>query len=338
VNIRKYLVRSYGGPEHLHLEECVEPEPGPGEVRVATRAISINFADLIQRVGQYPNQPPLPFTPGMEAAGVVDAVGQGCDKSLVGKRVMAVPIYGSHAEKFCLPEDYAMEMPEGVDWDEGAAFSVAFLTAYYALHELGRARKGEVCIISAAAGGVGTALVQLAKLAGLEVVAVVGSESKRELPRSLGADHVVDYASCAKLTGRLWPDGIDLVLDSVGGTFFRPLWKQLNKGGRYILYGFAEVGAPKGISYLRAARGLASMGFLKPYDLVTANRTLAGFNLSVVPNQVQLLRRYAADMLAIWGRGEVRPILGKHFAFEELPEAHRYVASRASTGRVIIRV
>jgi len=333
--MQRYLVHRYGGPDALRLTDADEPEPTGTQVRVAAHAIGINFADLIQRVGRYPRQPSLPFTPGMEAAGVVDAVGPDARAELLGKRVMAVPIYGSHAEKFCLDEQYVMEMPDACSFAEGAAFPVSFLTAEYALRELGRAKEGETCVVTAAAGGVGTAILQLAKLAGLRVMAVVGSERKRPLVLELGAEHVTDYETCAADVKRIW-GGVDIVIDSVGGTFFRPHWKLLNLSGRYVLYGFAQVGSAEGISYMKAARGLISMGFIKPYDFTTSNLTLAGFNLSVLPNQVELLREYGGRLISLWADGTIKPILGKSFPFERLADAHRHLASRESTGRVIV--
>jgi NADPH:quinone reductase-like Zn-dependent oxidoreductase len=333
--MRRYVVHRYGGPEELKLEECAEPVPAPGEVRDATRAIGINFADLIQRTGHYPRQPPMPFTPGMEAAGVVDAVGPGAPEELLGRRVMAVPIYGSHAEKFCLRADYVMELPEWGSFEEGAAFPVMYLTAWYALHELGRGRAGERVIVTAAAGGVGTAILQLARHAGMRIMAVVGSPAKHDLCRSLGADLVTSYQDCAAEAARAWKK-VDLVIDAVGGTVFRPLWRLLDLSGRYVLYGFAQVGTARGISYLRAARGLLAMGFLRPYSLVTANLTMTGFNLSVVPDQVPLLRGSAAQLIDLWREGTIRPIVGERFAFGRLPDAHRLLASRRSTGRVVV--
>jgi len=335
--MRLYRVHRYGGPEALRIEETRDPEPAPGHVRVAARAIGINFADLIQRVGHYPRQPPMPFTPGMEAAGVIDAVGDGVPRELVGRRVMAVPIYGSHAEKFCLPAEYAMDLPDWADFAEGAAFPVMFLTAWYALHELGRARPGERVVVTAASGGVGTAILQLARLAKVRVMAVVGSSAKHELASSLGAEIVTSYEQCAADVRRAWGHA-DLVVDAVGGTLFRPLWRLLDVSGRYILYGFAEVGTPRGISYLRGARGLIAMGLLRPYRMVTANLTMAGFNLSVVPNQVPLLREHASRLIASWREGAIRPIIGQRFPFERLPDAHGLLASRGSTGRIVVDI
>jgi NADPH:quinone reductase-like Zn-dependent oxidoreductase len=335
--MRRYVVHRYGGPENLRLEDAPEPEPGYGQVRVAARAIGINFADLIQRVGHYPRQPPMPFTPGMEAAGVVDAIGDGAPAELLGKRVMAVPIYGSHAEKFCLPATHVLELPAWAEMAAGASFPVTYLTAWYALHELGRARAGERVVVTAAAGGVGTAILQLARLAKLRVLAAVGSPDKHELVRSLGAEHVSSYETLADDVRRRFGQ-VDLVCDSVGGTIFRPLWRRLDVSGRYVLFGFAQAGSGKGISYLRAALGLASMGMLHPYPLVTENRTLSGFNLSIVPNQVPLLREGATRLLDEWQRGAIEPVVGERFAFERLPDAHRHLASRRSVGRVVVDV
>jgi len=335
--MRKYVVHRNGGPEVLHLQEAPEPIPTEGQVRVATRAIGINFADLAERAGHYPRQPPLPFTPGMEASGIIDAVGPGVSKDMVGRRVMAVPIYGSHAEKFCVGVDYVMDLPDWASFGEGAAFPVMYLTAWYALHELGRARAGERVIVTAAAGGVGTAILQMARVAKLRVMAVVGSPEKHRLVRELGAELISPYDTCVADAKRAWGEA-DLVLDSVGGTHFRPLWNLLAMSGRYALYGFAEVGTEKGISYLRALRGLLAMGFISPYSLVGTNRTLSGFNLSVVPNTVPLLRDNAARLIDMWKDGAIRPILGESFAFERLPDAHRLLSSRRSTGRVIVTV
>jgi len=336
--MRRYVVHRYGGPEVLELEEGPEPRPLLGQVRVAAWTIGINFADLIQRVGEYPRQPPLPFTPGMEAAGVIDAVGEGVSAELLGRRVMAVPIYGSHAEKFCLPASHVMELPEWADFAEGASFPVTYLTAWYALHELGRARAGERVVVTAAAGGVGTAILQLARVAELRVLAVVGSPAKHELVRSLGAEQVTSYEGCAAEVQRRFGGKVDLVCDSVGGSMFRPLWRSLDVSGRYVLFGFAQAGSKKGISYLRAARGLLSMGLLHAYPLVTQNRTLAGFNLSIVPNQVPLLREGAARLVERWQRREIVPVVGERFPFERLPDAHRLLASRRSVGRVVVDV
>lgn len=331
--MRRWVVRRYGGPERLKLEEASLPEPGQGQVRVAVRAIGLNFADLIERQGLYPRTPPVPFTPGMEVAGIVDAVGADVEPSLQGRRVMAVPIFGGHAEALCVDASRVLPAPEGASFEEVAAFPVAFLSAHYALHELGRAREGERLLVTAAAGGVGTALLQLARAAGVETMAVVGSPSKEPLVRELGAAAVSTYAACAADVRRRW-GSLDLVVDSVAGRLFRPLWKSLAPGGRYVMYGLTSAASPGGISYLRAAASILSMGALFPFGV--NNRTFASFNLSLVDNQIAMLRRSAAELSGLWERGQIRPIVGRTFPFGELPDAHRFLASRASVGKVVV--
>jgi NADPH:quinone reductase-like Zn-dependent oxidoreductase len=334
--MRRYEVARGGGPEVLRLVEAPVPEPGPGELRVRTRAIGINFADLAQRAGFYPNQPPHPFTPGLEAAGICDAVGPGVAADLVGKAVMAVPIYGSYAEAFCVEADHAFLQPSWADAAEAAGFPVMFLSAFHALHDLGRARAGERVVVTAAAGGVGTAILQLARAAGVRVLAAVGSPSKHELVRSLGAEEVCHYDDVGAAIDR-W-GGVDLVLDAIGGTMFRPMWNRIAPSGRYVLYGFSDTSSEKGISYLRAIRGILSMGTLRPFGFVRANRTLAGFNLSLVPDLVPLLRQHMDELLGRWEAGAIRPTIGQRFPFDRLPDAHRLLASRGSTGRIVVEV
>jgi NADPH:quinone reductase-like Zn-dependent oxidoreductase len=328
--MRRWVVRQFG--QRMELEDVAVPEPGAGEVRVRVHAVGINFADLAQRQGHYPAMRERPFVPGMECAGEVDALGPGVAGPPVGTRVMAVPIYGSHAELVCLPAERVLALPDGMSFAEGAAFPVAFLTADYALGHLARARAGETVVVTAAAGGVGTAILQVARLAGVRVIAVA-SPGKHALVRELGAEQVVDYGAVADLPPA------DLVLDSVGGAVFRPLWKHLKDGGRYVLYGFASAVGPRGaIDRVRAAVELVRMGLVVPYPMVTANRSLHGFNLSIVPDQLGLLRSTAARLLAAHAAGQLRPIVGRTFDFAHLPDAHAFVGSRASTGRVIVAV
>ena len=327
----------YGGAAELALEEHEPPQPAAGEARVEVRAIGLDFADLMARQGVYPRTPRPPFTPGMEVAGVVDRVGEGVDGDLIGRRVMAVPIFGGHSEQVCVPMEHLIAMPAEVTFEDAAAFPVCYLTAHHALHELGRARRGERALVTAAAGGVGTAVLQLAAPAGVRMMAVVGAEAKREVALRLGAELACGYDGCGAEVRRHFGT-LDLVLDSVAGAVFRPLWNLLAPGGRYVLYGFASAATSGGISYLRAARGLMAMGALLPHRMVGANRTLAGFNLSLAPNLVETMRANADLLVARWRDGQLQPIIGRVFPFTELPEAHRHLQSRASTGKVVVTV
>jgi NADPH2:quinone reductase len=333
---RAWFVDRYGGPERLVLRERADPVPGPGEVLVRTASIALNFADLFVRAGVYPRTPKPPFVPGMEISGTVEAVGEGVTDIHAGERVVAMPLFGGHAEKVAVPAAWVFPVPDGLDLEEAAAMPVAFLTAWYALAraEVGA---GDRVVVTAAAGGVGTALLQLLALRNAKTLALVGSESKVALCRGLGALDAGLYASSSILLDRHFGGRADVVLDAIGGKLFRSLWRRLDRGGRYALYGFAAAAGPGGVARLAAARELLAMGLLAPFRFVETCRTLIGFNLSLLPAKTGELRRAAGGLFDLWKAGRIRPILGPRFDFARLPEAHRALAARGTTGKVVVQ-
>ena len=334
---RAWFIERFGGPEKLVLRERPDPRPGPGEVLIRTAAIGLNFADLFVRAGVYPRTPAPPFVPGMEISGVIEALGEGVSDFAVGQRVAAIPIFGGHAEKVAVAASRALPLPEGMDPIEAAAIPVAFLTAWYCL-ERGEVRSGERVVVTAAAGGVGTALLQLLALRGAKTVALAGSESKLALCRELGASEVGLYASAGEILDGGFSGRADVVIDAVGGRLFRRLWRRLDRGGRYVLYGFAAASGKRGVARAAAARELLGMGLLSPYALVQSCRTLVGFNLSLLPDRGGELQRASRELMDVWKAGRIRPILGPRFPFERLPDAHRALAGRGTTGKIVIVV
>ena len=333
---RAWFVDRYGGPERLDLRERADPLPGPGEVLVRTAAIGVNFADLFARAGAYPNTPKPPFVPGMEISGVVETVGAGVASVAPGAAVVAVPIFGGYAERVVCRESNVFALPDGVDLVEAAAMPVAFLTARYAIAEA-QVRPGETVVVTAAAGGVGTALLQLLRGVPAKTVALVGSEKKFALCRDLGADRVGLYAA-ARRADVLGDSRVDVIIDAIGGATFRALWPRLARGGRYVLYGFAAASGKRGVAKLQALRELSAMGLLSPYSFVSACRTLIGFNLSLLPNRLAELRSAATGIFLDWKAGRVRPIVGPRFEFEHLPDAHRALAGRKTEGKVVVKL
>ena len=333
---RAWFVDRFGGPERLVLRERPDPSPGPGEVLVRTAAIGVNFADLFARAGAYPNTPKPPFVPGMEISGVVESVGARVTTVAPGSSVVAVPIFGGYAELVVCRQSNVFPLPDGVDLVEAAAMPVAFLTARYAIAEA-RVRPGETVVVTAAAGGVGTALLQLLARVPTKTVALVGSERKIPLCRQLGAERAGLYAA-ARRSDVLGDERVDVVFDAIGGATFRALWSRLARGGRYVLYGFAAASGKRGVAKLQALRELSAMGLLSPYSFVSACRSLIGFNLSLLPNRLAELREAATEIFLDWKAGRVRPIVGPRFEFERLPDAHRALASRKTEGKVIVGV
>jgi NADPH2:quinone reductase len=334
---RAWFVERYGGPDRLVPRERPDPVPGAGEVLVRTAAIGLNFADLFVRSGDYPRTPKPPFVPGMEIAGTIEAVGPEVVGLAPGQTVVALPIFGGHAERVAVPARRVFKLPGGADLVEAAAVGVTFLTAWYACHRA-QVASGDRVVVTAAAGGVGTALLQLLRDRGARVIALVGSQGKLSLCRELGASEAGLYASAEELVERLFDGRPDVVIDSVAGRIFSKLWKRLEPGGRYVLYGFAAAAGGKGVARARAARELLAMGFHSPYEVIQTCRTLIGFNLSLLPDGSGELRRGAEEIFALWKKGRIRPVLGPRFPFERLPDAHRALASRKTTGKVVVTV
>jgi NADPH:quinone reductase len=332
--MRAWVAPRYGPPAVLRLEERLDPAPGPGQALVRVRAIGLNFADCAARLGVYPRVPKPPFVPGMEVSGEVAALGQGVAGPPVGTRVGAVPLFGGHAELVVADARFLRPLPPTVDFVNGAAISVTALTADHALFTVGRLRAGERVAITAAAGGVGTMAVQMAAAAGARVLAVASTADKRALAASLGAHEVVGYEGYRKTLRT----GVDLVLDAVGGALFRPGWKALNPDGRYVLYGFAAAVGRSRVRRLHAGVELLRMGTLLPSALVQRTRTLAGFNLSLVPHLAGELQARFDRIEGMLAAGTLKPVIGAVFPFERLPEAHALLQGRGSTGKVVVEV
>jgi len=318
----------------LELREVPDPVPGRGEVLVRVRAIGLNFADCAARLGVYPRVPKPPLVPGMEVSGEVAALGEGVTGPAVGTAVAAVPIFGGHAELVSVAAPFVRALPETADFVTGAALAVTGLTADHALFTVGRVRAGERVAITAAAGGVGTIAVQMAVAAGARVLAVASTSAKRELALALGAAEAVDYESYRRaLSG-----GVDVVVDAVGGSLFRSGWNALNRDGRYVLYGFAAALGPGRVRWLHAAWELLRMGLVAPSATVQATKTLAGFNLSLVPHLAGELHSRFARVEELLAAGVLRPVVGAVLPFERLPEAHALLQSRGSTGKVVVQL
>lgn len=332
--MQAWVAQRYGGPEVFALRVLPDPQPGPGEVLVRVRAIGLNFADCMARAGVYPKTPKPPFIPGMEVAGEVAALGAGVEDPKVGTPVQAVPIFGGHAEYVVVKESHLRTLPSGLSFVDGASFVVTGLTADHALFTVGRLGAGERVAILAAAGGVGTLAVQLAAKAGAEVLAVASSREKRELAAKLGAQQCVSYEEYPKAVA----SGIDLVLDSVGGSFFRPGWRHLRPGGRYVLFGFASAVGARRIRYGLAFWQLLRMGVVHPFFMVQPGKTLAGFNLSLLPHLAPHLHARYQVLSQMVGEGLLKIIVGRVFPFHELPQAHAFLQGRGSVGKVVVTV
>jgi NADPH2:quinone reductase len=323
----------YGAPSVLRIQELPSPSPAPDEALVRTRFIGLNFADLMQRSGVYPRTPKAPFVPGLELAGEVVEPGPAALGLAAGDRVVAYPIFGSHQE--LVATSLVTKVPDAMELETAAALGVCGMTAHYAINYLGKARAGETVLVTAAAGGVGTLAIQIARTFGLKVTALAGGEAKGALARSLGAQEVVDYRR-PDWRSRLAAMRFDIVLDSVGGPVMRACWPRLLPMGRYILFGFAGAVGPGAYSHLRGAWNYFRTPAPHPLRLVSANRTLSGFNLSLITEHRPLLTQILLEVFDLWEKGDLRPVVSKVYPFGEIARAHEAMQERRTRGKVLI--
>ena len=311
-----------GGPEVLALAEVPRPDVRPGMVLVKAHAIGVNFADTRFRQGTYVAKPKLPDTPGMEAAGVVEAVGEGVTDLKVGARVAAFTVK-SYAEYCQAPASMVIPLPDSVSFVEGAAFPIQVLTAYHMLHTTHQTTPGQTVLIHSAAGGVGIVAVQIAKAAGTRVIGTVSSDSKVGLVKEYGADAVINYATqdfaeeALKLTNG---KGVDLILDAVGKPTLEKGLRCLAPFGHLMLYGRAG-------------------GLPGPFNLMTLfqkSLKVSGFVLYTVSAMPDKHHEGIERSFQLIGEGKLKLLIGKRFPLAEAAEAHRYMESRQSTGKLVL--
>jgi len=321
--MRAIVFAQTGGPEVLALAEVPRPEVRPGMVLIKTHAVGVNFADVRFRQGLYVVKPKLPDTPGMEAAGVIEAVGEGVTGLAIGDRVTAFTVK-SYAEYCQAPASMVIPLPAAVGFVDGAAFPIQVLTAYHMLHTADTVGPGRTVLVHSAAGGVGLAAVQLARVAGARVLGTVSSDAKAQLVRDHGADAVINYATekfadeVLRLTeGR----GVDLILDAVGKPTFEEGLRCLAPFGHLILYGRAGGPTdPLNVATLSAKSHKVS-GFMVP---------------TVTRNFPEKTRESAGHCFALMAKGRLKLHIGQTFPLAEAAAAHRYLESRQSTGKLIL--
>ena len=322
--MRAIQVNRLGGPEVLEITHIPVPEPRPGWVRLRVKAVGLNFADILNVRGEYLTRARVPFIPGMEFSGVIDALGEGVTGLEVGQLVAALGGTGAFAEYSCVPAAAILPMPANLGPKEAAALPVSYYTAFFSLRTLGQARAGETVLIEAAAGALGTASIQLAKAMNLRVIATASSEPKLELAKSLGADEAflsnredLRDAVMAATDGK----GTDLYLSVVGGPGFQDrIVTMMNSRGRVLVIG-------------NASREQSS---LNPTALMKKNMSVIGVWLTPLLQEAEVMREATAFIAPLIASGSVKPIVGQTFPLEKAGDAFEFVFSRASTGKVII--
>jgi NADPH:quinone reductase-like Zn-dependent oxidoreductase len=343
--MKRVLIEKPGGYERLSVVDGVLPALGPHDVHVGVRAIGVNFADCVVRMGLYESAKKYvgwPITPGFEFAGTVRAVGTGVDAWSVGDRVFGITLFGAYQTDLVVPQEHLFRVPEGWSFEQAGSFSVPFLTAWFALRELSRIRPGARILIHSAAGGVGGAATRIGKALGAEVVGIVGAPHKLDAARAFGSDHVIDKSveHWSKSVRALYPDGVDVVLDPNGQATLRQSYELLRPMGRLVVYGFQSmlskgVGRPNWFrllfTYVRTPR-------FDPLRMTNENRSVLAFNLSYLSEHDEHLREAMAELLGWVEGGRITPLPVKTFPFANVADAQRALESGSTTGRLALIV
>jgi NADPH:quinone reductase len=312
------------GVDSLQWREAQTPEPGPGQVRIAVRAASLNFPDLLTVQGKYQFKPPLPFVPGSEFAGHVEAVGEGVRHVKPGDAVAAISNSGGFGSHAIVDAPRVLPLPPGFDIEHGAAFAFTYGTSHHALMDRAALQPGETVLVLGAAGGVGSAAIQIAKAAGAKVIAGASTDAKCSFCRSLGADETINYGT-TELRGALKTltggKGPDVVYDPVGGDLAEPAFRSIAWRGRYLVVGFALGSIPALPLNLTLLKGASIVGvFWGDFVAREPKASAAGM--------AQLARWYA--------EGKVRPAIDTRLPMAELRAAYARMASREVQGKVLL--
>jgi NADPH:quinone reductase-like Zn-dependent oxidoreductase len=337
------VINKNGPPEALEVEQRPDPPVGPGEVRIAVKAAGINFADTVARQGMYPDAPPLPCIVGYEVAGEVESVGDGVEEHKVGDRVLAGTRFGGYAELVTVRTDMVYALPEKLSFGQGAAFPVNYATAQAALVTMGGLEEGDRVLIHSAAGGVGIAATQIAKLRGAEVFGTA-SASKHDAIREQGVDHAIDYRSqdFAEEVERITDgEGVDVILDALGPTSARKGYRILRPGGCLVIYGASEATPGESRNLLAAGRAalkapFATLPWWKSIGMLNENKGVFGLNMLHWWDEEGSLDRVIQPLVPQLESGELEPVVSESFPFDRAAEAHRYIAERRNIGKVVL--
>ena len=336
--MRQAVITRHGPPDVFEIREGPDPMPAAGELRIRVRAVGINFADILSRLGLYPDAPKPPMVVGYEVAGQIDAIGSDVTGFSEGERIVALTRFGGYSDVVAAPAVQCFHFPDRLSDAEAAAVPVNYLTAAIALYRMAALAPNETVLVHNAGGGVGIAATQLARLRRAKVIGTA-SAMKHDALRSFGVDHAIDYrhANVAdevkKITrGR----GVDVVLDPIGGRSFTDSYRLLAPLGRLIIFGLSAAAAGERRSWFRALRAWASTPRFDPLSMINRNRGVFGLHIGHLWEERGQLAPMM-DMLMTELRAErLRPVVAKTFPLDRVADAHRFIQSRANIGKVVL--
>lgn len=338
--LRCLVLTGFGGYDKLKLQSkpAAPPAPGPGQVTVRVRACGLNFAEIMARQGLYDRTPPLPFTPGMEGAGVVVAVGEGVNDRKVGDRVMVLIRSGMWQEEVTVLSAQTFLMPESMTFEEAAALLVNYITAYMILFDFGNLRPGQSVLVHMAAGGVGIAALQLCRT--VENVTVFGtaSASKHEMLKENGITYPIDYHTTdyVEEVKKISPKGVNIVMDPLGGSDTAKGYNLLKPMGKLITYGMANVVSGSKRNLMTMARIWWNQFSVTALQLLPANRAVCGYHLGYLDSEMELVSGVVTRLVALYNQGHIKPHIDSVWPFEKVADAMRQMQEKKNVGKVIL--
>lgn len=327
----RVLITAKGGPEVLKLVEEDLPQPSSGQVRVKVLAAGVAFADILMRHGLYPNQPPFPFPPGYDIVGEIDAIGEGVENFRVGHRVAVLTMTGGYSQFTIVPAIHLVPVPDGLDPAEAVALVLNYVTAYQMMHRVAQLRSGQSMLVHSAAGGVGSAALQLGKILGLKMFGTA-SKSKHELVSALGAVPI-DYRTENFVTRihQLAVDGLDCVLDPIGGPQWWASYHCLKRGGTLVCYG-VQAAVSKG--QLTAGAGFALLGLMK---LLPDGKKATWYNVKSLRDQhPEQFREDLSRLFELLSTRQIQPVIAARFLLKEAARAHAMLEAGQLSGKLVL--
>jgi NADPH:quinone reductase-like Zn-dependent oxidoreductase len=336
--MRQAVISRHGPPDVFDLRESPDPVPAPDEVRIRVRAAGINFADVLARLGLYPDAPRPPCVVGYEVAGRIDAIGAAVTGFHEGDRVLALTRFGGYADVVAVPAAQVFHFPDALSDAEAAAVPVNYLTAALALYKMAALAPGETVLIHNAGGGVGVAATQLARLRRAVVIGTA-STVKHGALRSFGVEHAIDYRSAdvgAAVRDLTNGRGVDVILDPIGGRSFISSYRMLAPLGRLVIFGLSAAAPGERRSWVRALSAWMATPRFDPMSLMNRNRGVFGLHLGHLWEQRRQLAALMDLLFSELRAGRIAPVVARTFPLERAADAHRYIQSRQNIGKVVL--
>jgi NADPH2:quinone reductase len=347
--MKRVVVDHFGGPEVLEIVEDQDPQPGPGEVRVRVLAAGVSFTDAQLRAGTYlPGAPKPPFTPGYELVGVVEELGPGCSTLRVGDRIGALTVWGADAERVCVPESGAVDVPDDLDPAEVLSLLFPYMTAYQVLHRTAKVRNGETVLVHGAAGRVGVAALELAAVTGLRVFGTASARDRENVER-LGAV-AIDYRNEDFLARVREAGGVDVVVDSLGGPISLRSFRALRPGGRLVVFGRYDTLKDGHKDWPAVTKWYAAIAAVWLWDKLSPRRRVFAYHVQKYrdrttrrdgavggePMDPEWFREDFATLVELLREGKINPIVAERLPLSDARHAHELLESSASKGKLVL--